>query len=406
MESILYRLNSQSVWREYLEYKLEKGHLSKKDQEALAEFIELKKYEDTVTRILDGEPLSTPNKKLVNKIGGSKRVVYSFQDDENRILKLLAYLLYRYDDQQSPGCYSFRKGFGVHRAIKKIITTPNISKMWSYKLDIKNYFNSISIPILLPMLERIACDDPLLCRFLRQMLSEDKAYSDGELIRENRGVMAGTPTSPFLANIYLKELDSYFTDRDILYARYSDDIIVFAETEEQLTEYRNILYEFLRKYELSVNTKKESVSRPSESWDYLGFEYRDGRIDLSSATKQKLKGRIKRKARALYRWKLRKDATDEQTMRVMIRIFNRKFYETGNVHDLTWSRWFFPVVTEKTGFQEIDAYLQQYIRYISSGSHSKKNYKTSYNTLKELGYRSLVNEYYQFREKTMVQKKI
>ena len=109
------------------------------------------------------------------------------------------------------------------------------------------------------------------------------------------------------------------------------------------------------------------------------------------------KGKIKRKARALRRWKLRKNATDDQTMKVMIRIYNKKFFECGSRHELTWSRWFFPIVTEEIGFKQIDAYLQQYIRYIPTGCHSKKNYKTTYKKLKELGYRSLVNEYYKFK---------
>ena len=398
MKSILYQLNQQSLWWEYLAYKSEKNHFTAKETQELTEFIESKKYEDVVKKILNHESLSIPKKNLINKLGGKKRTVYSFQEDENRVLKLLSYLLYRYDDKQSPGCYSFRKGFGVHKAVYKIISTPGIANMWSYKLDIKNYFNSISIPLLLPVLEQMIADDDLLYQFFCRMFSENKALFGSEIILENRGVMAGTPTSPFLANIYLNELDAYFTGRGILYARYSDDIIVFAKTEEKLMEYKNILHDFLRKYELSVNADKEKYSKPLEAWEYLGIEYQHGRIDLASGTKQKLKGKIKRKARALYRWKLKKNATDEQAMKVMIRIFNRKFFESRNPHDLTWSRWFFPIVTEKTGFKEIDAYLQQYIRYIATGCHNKKNYKITYDVLKELGYKSLVNEYYKAKK--------
>ena len=401
MESILCQLSNQHIWQEYLERKLEKNHFTKKEKQDFTEFIELKKYENVVGHILNGSPLNIPQKKLINKIGGSKRVVYSFQDDENKVLKLLSYLLYRYDDRQSPGCYSFRKGLSVQKALHKITSTPDISKMWSYKLDIKDYFNSISIPVLLPILENTICDDPLLYQFFRQMLSENLVIFENRIIHESRGAMAGTPTSPFFANIYLKEVDSYFTDREVIYARYSDDIIVFAENGEKLAEYRDILYEFLRKYELSVNSKKEKISKPSESWEYLGMEYQNSQIDLSSNTKQKLKGKIRRKARALYRWKLRKNASDDQTMKVMIRIFNRKFFENVNPHDLTWSRWFFPVVTEKAGFKEIDAYLQQYIRYISTGRHGKKNYQITYRTLKAMGYRSLVNEYYKFKNQIL-----
>ena len=401
MASLLCQLNQQSAWREFLAYKLEKAHFSEGEEAALTEFVELEKYERVAVDILDGKPLSIPQKKLINKIGGKKRAVYSFREDENWVLKLVAFLLYRYDERQSPGCFSFRKGFGVQKAVRKFVSVPGISKLWSYKLDIKNYFNSISIPILLPIVEAVIDDDPELCRFFRQMLSGDEAVFDGETIREKRGVMAGTPTSPFFANVYLREVDSYFVERGILYARYSDDIILFAESEERLAEYRAVLHGFLEKYDLEVNPDKERVSAPGEAWEYLGVEYQDGKVDLSPATIQKLKGKIKRKARALYRWKLRKNVGDEQTMKVMIRVFNRKFFENRDPHDLTWSRWFFPMVTEADGFREVDAYLQQYIRYISTGRHGKLNYKVSYDKLKELGYRSLVNEFYRFRSQSL-----
>ena len=397
MESILNELNQRSVWLEFFEYKLEKDHLSKRDIRELSSFIDQKRYESVVSGILTGGKLSIPKKTLVNKLGGGKRVVYSFQDDENLVLKLLAYLLYRYDIHQSEGCYSFRKGFGAQKAIHKIINMPDISGMWCYKLDIKNYFNSISVPILLSVLEPVINDDRSLYEFLCGMLSENKAIYEGEIINENRGVMAGTPTSPFLANIYLKEMDEYFTQREIIYSRYSDDIIIFARTPDELTDHKTKIYDFLNKYELSVNTSKEKTTEPGQAWDYLGIEYRNKQIDLSSSTKMKLKGKIRRKARALRRWKLRKNANDDQAIKVMIRVFNKKFYVKHNSHDLTWSRWFFPLVTASTGFKEIDSYLQQYIRYIPTGSHGKKNYKTTYGKLKELGYRSLVNEYYKFK---------
>jgi len=162
-------------------------------------------------------------------------------------------------------------------------------------------------------------------------------------------------------------------------------------------KYKDHLKHFLDKYKLVANEDKEEIKKPGETWEYLGIEYQNGKVRLSSTTKQKLKGKIRRKARALHRWKLRKNVDDDRTMKVMIRIFNRKFYESGRKHELTWSRWFFPIITDDSGLKEVDTYLQQYIRYISTGRHSKINYKTTYEKLKKLGYRSLVNEYHKFK---------
>ena len=66
--------------------------------------------------------------------------------------------------------------------------------------------------------------------------------------------------------------------------------------------------------------------------------------------------------------------------------------------ELTWSRWYFPVINCANGLQTLDHYLQQSVRVLATGKHSKANYRTTYNLMKRLGYRSLVHEYYDKRE--------
>ena len=48
------------------------------------------------------------------------------------------------------------------------------------------------------------------------------------------------------------------------------------------------------------------------------------------------------------------------------------------------------------GFRIIDDYMQEYLRYLYSGRHYKGNYKITYEMLKKIGYRNLVNEYYKY----------
>ena len=85
-------------------------------------------------------------------------------------------------------------------------------------------------------------------------------------------------------------------------------------------------------------------------------------------------------------------------MKGLVNRFNRKFFEGDDAETLSWSRWFFPIVNQVDGLREIDHYLQQYVRYLGTGRHCKANYKTDYAQLKRLGYRSLVNEFYKFKD--------
>ena len=397
--SLIDLLDSKEAWEGFFQYKQEKGHLAKQDEEALTLFISSEDYHQVAASILKGEAFSPPQKILINKLGtAKKRVVYSFSNQEMWMLKLLSWLLYRYDDKQPAGCYSFRRNLGVHRAFRDITRTPGIDQHWCCKLDINDYFNSIQIPRMLNILSDVLSDDRALFSFFKQMLSSDVAYFNGELVSEKRGVMAGTPTAPFLANLYLRELDEWFKSRNLPYARYSDDIIIFARTEEEINHCRRVAEGIISNHGLSINKEKEYIAAPGEAWEFLGMSYSSGTIDLSEVTKTKLKGKIRRKARALRRWMIRKNATAERAQRAFIRSFNRKFFENTGTNDLTWSRWFFPLLTTSESLCEIDHYLQQYIRYIATGRFNGANYRLDYQSIKELGFRSLVHEYYLSRK--------
>lgn len=400
MDGILGQLESQAAWEEFLAHRLMKGRFNWPEFENADAYVAGRDYLPTAQAFIQGRGPGIPELKRVNKMGtGKKRTVYSFGEDDTRVLKLLSHLLYRYDSCFSPNCYSFRRGLKASDAIFSILKLLRGRRMWAYKLDIHDYFNSISIPILLPILRQLLADDPGLYGFFERMLTDGRALADGETVRCSRGVMAGTPTAPFLADVYLSEVDRHFADTGVIYARYSDDIILFAPDRETLEFRKSELLAFLQRYELEVNPSKERIYSPDEAFDFLGFSCLGGAIDISGATKQKMKGKIRRAARALDRWRRRKGLEPEAAMRGLIRIFNEKFFEDGDPQALTWSRWFFPVINRTAGLREIDNYLQRYIRYLGTGRHTKANYRVRYSALKALGYRSLVHEYYLRRRK-------
>ncbi len=398
MESILTQLTRQETWEEFLAYRLVKGRFNWHEFDEADRFVEQEAYLHLAQKIARGEGLGIPKKKIVNKMGtGKKRVVYSFAPDEMVILKFIAFKLYDYDAVFSPNCYAFRRGIKACDAIFFINRAIGNRRMWAYKLDIHDYFNSISIDILLPMLEEIMSDDPLLYRFFENMLSDNRVVSGSETILESHGVMAGIPTASFLADVYLKEVDRHFHDAHVIYARYSDDIILFAPDFETLEKYKGQMTEFLRKYRLEVNPDKEKIYSPDEAYEFLGFKCHGRDIDISEATKKKMKGKIKRATKSLMRWKVRNQMEPEKAMKGLINHFNRVFFENNDTESLTWSRWFFPIINQTDGLKEIDHYLQQNIRFLSTGKHNKTNFKTNYAQLKQLGYRSLVNEFFKVK---------
>lgn len=386
-------------WQEFLKYKIEKQHLSKTERRELEQYVAGERYLSVLEQIEMTQTLPVPVKKEVNKSGVSKkRVVYSFPYEFSVVLKMLSFLLFRYDYLLADNCYAFRRTYGVKDAVRRIRNTPGLSEKYCLKVDISNYFNSINVTGLLEKLLFLKREDAKLYAFLQKLLRANQAVIQERdcpcIISEDRGAMAGIPISPFLANVYLMEVDYFFEKAEILYFRYSDDILLLADSKEELQEYQRQLYEKIQENQLLLNNGKVCISGPGEPIEFLGFCFVDGQVDLSSSTINKMKAKIKRKAHALRRWQNKKQVSGERAAKGFIKAMNRKFYDSTDGTDFSWSRWFFPCLTTEAGLKELDAYMQQYIRYCVTGRHYKGNYRITYEQIKEWGYRSLVHEYY------------
>ncbi len=402
MTGILEALQYEETWKEFMDYKLSGHYVSRHEKQQLADYVEQRRYLPIAQALVAGDYcFAPPVKRTINKSGtAKKRVVYTFSDDENLFLKCLGYLLYRYDPKLSCKCFSFRKSLSARDAIFAILSQKDRDELYCFKADISNYFNSIPEEKLVEVLEELIDDDPKLMWFLRcLLLSRKSLLEDGTEITESRGAMAGIPVSPFFANVYLLSMDKYFEEQDVPYFRYSDDILIFARSREELDARIAEFKSQVAAKCLALNPKKMSVSEPSQPWEFLGFCYHQGQVDISRVTKDKLKGKIRRKAKALLRWKTKNDAEFERAGRALIRTFNRKFYNEKHEDCFTWSRWFFPVITTDKSLSELDAYLIEYVRYLFQGRHFKGNYRVTYDDIKKLGFRSLRHEYYISRKK-------
>jgi len=248
------------------------------------------------------------------------------------------------------------------------------------------------------MLRDATADDPKLYAFLESLLCEPQVIDKNRIVTEEKGIMAGTPLSSFYANLYLKDLDRWFWERRIPYARYSDDMILFAPTKEECEAYAQKVRDVLGESGLRLNPEKESFSEPHRMWSFLGFSFCGGTVDIAPVSAAKIKDKMHRKARALARWRDRNHLSGEKAATAFIRIFNRKLMESGADHELTWSYWFFPVITTAESLRMIDLYAQDCIRFLVSGTRTKARFNVRYADIKRLGYRSLVHEYYAHRK--------
>ena len=397
--SLLEKLSDQAVWEAFYRYRTSLI-IPRADTEDLRRFINEKAWLPVTQRIAEGGRFPLPRRAVISKMHSQKkRTVYIYPPAENMVIKLLTWLLLRkYDGLFTDGLYSFRPGRSAKDAVRKLMHTKGISRAFAYKADIHNYFNSVPVPHLLPQLQEVLADDPKLYAFLASLLEEPEVLDGEERVTEEKGIMAGTPIASFYANLYLKDLDEIFAQRGIPYARYSDDIIVFGDSREEVTAHAETIRSFLKEAGLEVNPDKEELFAPEDGWTFLGFSYRDGVIDIAPATIAKLKAKMRRKTRALARWSKRNGLEGKRAAKAFIRIFKRKLMENSGDNELTWSAWFFSVINTTESLKEIDAYAVDCIRFLITGTRTKARFNLRYEDIKALGWESLVHKYYSFRE--------
>ncbi len=397
--SLLDRISDPNAWEEFYEYKKNGGHFFEYEERELRAFIDSRRYMRVAETIFSGGDISLPALVELNKKStGKKRRVFVFPRTENYVFKLLAYMLSRkYDYLFTPNLYSFRQRIGVKHAIRRILSRHDIGSLYSYKVDIHDYFNSINTDSVLKKASAALSDDPRTLAFVERVLREPRARFEGEIIECRKGIMAGVPISGFLANVYLADLDRLFFENGLTYARYSDDIITFAKTKEEIDAQEVLIKKHLADNLLTVNEKKEFRTSPGEPWEFLGFSITGKEVDISTVSLEKIKGKMRRKARSLVRWRCRVNARPEGAVKAFIRIFNRKLYDNPRHNDITWSLWYFPSINTDKSLHIIDEYAINCIRYIYTGRHGKINYRLRYETIKSYGFRSLVNEYYKFK---------
>ena len=394
---MLEELSSPALWQAFYRYKSSRGLLTKREEQALTSYIAEGRYRAVAQRLAEGgNPFGHPTRRSIAKQGTArKRIVYTYAEDENWALKMVAYLLHQYDGLFCDNCYAFRQGTGARNAFLRFART-DLSNQWCFKADISDYFNSLDVDILCRLIQQ-ALGEEDLCALLCELLRDPWVCRAGQLVKEQKGCMAGTPIAPFCANLYLREMDAWFERRGALYARYSDDVVFFG-SEREIAIYREAFEGFLEKYRLRVNPEKVGLYAPGEPWSFLGFSSHRGVIDIAPATVKKLLARIRRAARRLYRWRLREGVAAEKALQVMNRKFNRKFYAPQGGRELTWARWYFPILNTDDSLRVIDRALQQYLRYLVTGRHNRANpARAPYDMLKACGYRPLVPAYYAYR---------
>jgi retron-type reverse transcriptase len=237
------------------------------------------------------------------------------------------------DKTMLPDTFACRKNKGLHHAVRRAFYMYKNSA-YVYKFDICKYFYTIDHAILLSKIKR-KIKDPKLLHLLSQLLetysTTDEYYfplkhdTDFDKNRK-RGLPIGNLTSQIFANFYLSEFDHFIKENLKMryYIRYMDDILIFSDDKQQLTQVKEIAETELAKIRLKIHPDKNQIHKTANGVNFLGFRFKGNQIKVGNQNLHRFQRKMKEKLEE-------KDELDE-----ILRSFNGHigYLQTGNTHQI------------------------------------------------------------------------
>lgn len=181
--------------------------------------------------------------------------------------------------------FGFRKFRSTHDACQQVFhyLCSKKSAVWVLEGDIKGCFDNISHQWLI---DNIPMDKSILKQFLRAGYIFER-----QLFPTEAGTPQGGIISPILANITLDGIEKIVADKyhksksgrinsnhagkyKVNFARYADDFIVTAKTEEIAKEVKELIKVFLKERGLELSDEKTLITHIDNGFDFLGWNFR------------------------------------------------------------------------------------------------------------------------------------
>ena len=320
---------------------------------------------------------------------GKSRETYVFSLKDRILQGMVNRALHDFDSWSSPKLYSHIKGRNKENILTEIRQYPNFGDLWIFKTDIHDYDGSMDADILSGALRHIPGLDPLCITFLETFISRHAYLENGILHNDAPAVQTGSPLCGFFENIYLRDIDIMLTEKAAFYARYADDILFAASTEEELDGLIHTLIQELEKKKLKLNESKTLLLAPGTSFAYLGWNINGDQVDLSSKKLVELRTAIRAETKRLLIACKKNHLPEKMRLFLVISRANRLI-------DLWGLSEVFRVVSVHDGLREIDRMFYDMIRIVASGKTGSSRYRIRHEQIIKWGYKSLVNRYYRF----------
>lgn len=179
---------------------------------------------------------------------------------------------------KSQSNYGFLKGKTVKKALEKFLAL-RTDFPYVVKVDVEAFFDTI------PRIELIKrVKSKIRYPSIRQLIFDiiecdsefrsqaDLKQAEAKGLKKGKGIRQGMPLSPFLANLYLDQLDLFVEKKGYSLVRYADDFVVLCSSHSEAEKAKLEVISCLSGLGLSVSDKKTAIFSPDDKVEFLGID--------------------------------------------------------------------------------------------------------------------------------------
>jgi RNA-directed DNA polymerase len=160
---------------------------------------------------------------------------------------------------------------------------------WVIDLDIKGFFDNLRWDLVMRALKHHT-DVPWILLYVERWLRAPVQYEDGRLEERTKGSPQGSVISPLLSNLFMHYGFDEWLRRNypsIQFARYADDAVVHARSQQEAESLLAALRERMAECGLELHPEKTKIvyckdddrrgTHENTSFDFLGYTFRPRR---------------------------------------------------------------------------------------------------------------------------------
>lgn len=305
-------------------------------------------------QIRDGSyKIKPPHEAKIPKDNSDFRTVYVNEPQDRVILSIANDMLFELCPETiHHNCTSYQAGLSCGKTVKAVsekiqhMTDENIG----VKIDLSKYFDSVPIRYIDKAFDYVESKfgpSPLVT-LLRDYYHDDTVLDiNRHPVQKYSSLRQGCAVAAWLADTVLFDIDDAVSKLNVIYVRYSDDILIIGPEWQKGYE---LLKSMLAEKELILNPKKIEYLYKHKWFKFLGFNLKNNLITLSSSRVSDFQKEIL--DRTIF--------SDKKSSVAVIQDVQRYLY-IGN-GEYSWATSVLPVINCKKDIQTLNSFVMDAIR--------------------------------------------